>query len=110
MSNYLTIHKTTELRPQTLKNNTKRPPPLETHVKMFIGSHNHHHKQESTSPRSEIMNAACDAWWENRLNGNADYTPPWITLPEELNHVQNKSIRKVNFENQSPVENIEEDM
>jgi len=33
--------------------------------------------------RDEIMDAACDAWWKARMEGE-DYTPPWIRLPEQL--------------------------
>lgn len=96
MNKCLILQTTTQLRPQYLKN---RPPPVNTSVYRFTTSQ----RRCTTSPRDEIMNAACDAWWENRLAGNADYTPPWISPPDELNSKRVKCIRKVNFENRSPL-------
>jgi hypothetical protein len=98
MDKYLILRETAQLRPQ------RRPLKLNRVCLTFAPTA----VPISISPRDEIMNAACDAWWDNRLAGNEDYTPPWISLPDELNSARNKFVRKVNFENRSPRENEED--
>jgi hypothetical protein len=57
-----------------------------------------------TSLKDCIMEEACEAWWKNRNEGNEDYTPPWITLPDEINSSKNYMIKKLNFENKTPLD------
>lgn len=76
------------LRPQCPSKN--RPQPLTTvrhyiHPRLRIAGFNSEENLDRLDRlrRDEIMNAACDAWWKARMEGD-DYTPPWIRLPEQL--------------------------
>ena len=106
MNTFLILHKTTQLRPQPIHIEKYRPNSIRKFPLTFVASGQ---TSVPNSPRDKIMNEACDRWWQNRMDGNADYTPPWISLPDELNSVRNEHIRKVNFENQSPVE-VQDDL
>ena len=103
MSNYLVLTNSTLLRPQA-----KRPSSIAIVETLEWGnSQKSFYPYPLLSPGSakdRIMDEACEAWWTNRNEGNEDYTPPWITLPDEINSAKNKSIKKLNFENKSPLD------
>jgi len=77
------------LRPQRPSKN--RPQPLTVmrhyiHPRLRIaGGYNSDEELDRLDRQrsEEIMDAACEAWWKARMEGD-EYTPPWIRLPEQL--------------------------
>ena len=63
--------------------------------------------ETETENKQQSIHIACRDWWDNRNQGNQDYTPPWIKLPWEYNNENEEEIfltTRKNFENKTPVE------